>query len=446
MASQARGSDNLEIRRQTTRMAILGRLSTFRRGFVSTFSFDVVARGLSAVATVMFIRGLDVDSFAYLVLFLNVGQFAGSALTGGFRMRYMREEAERVSRGEERATGFALAIAASVALIFAVAAVAALVVALADIGHDGLWFVALTALYTIGHSSIEMAMYHYQAHLRFSRAGLLGVARSVAIFAVATAASFGTAQSGVAISAATAATVLVVAIAVCSPLIKDTLDVSLPETLRGDFRRESGWLTVYYLASAGFAYADIFIVASFLDAGAVASYGAALRYIAIVLGPMPALIAVTRVRTSQHDVVDSPHLQAGMLASWIRRSIVPVGATLALIALLAPLLIPLVDGGRYPDSVPIFQLMLLPALVGYTTMPSPNLLMSQRRYRLLAGFYSVVLALQLVAASFAAALSGVIAVAAVASLVGALEAGGVTVLATRMARGAIGIPEEAAAP
>jgi O-antigen/teichoic acid export membrane protein len=428
-------------------MAILGRLSTFRRGFVSTFSFDVVARGLSAVATVMFIRALDVGSFAYLVLFLNVGQFAGSALTGGFRMRYMREEAERVSRGEKQATGFALAVVASLALILVVAAVAAGVVSLAGIGgtgHDGLWFVALTALYTAGHASIEMAMYHYQAHLRFSRAGLLGVARSVAIFAVAAVATLGAAQSGVAISAATALAVFAVAIAVCAPLIRDTLDVSLPATLRGDFRRESGWLTVYYLASAGFAYADIFIVASFLNDAAVASYGAALRYIAIVLGPMPALIAVTRVRTSQHDIVDSPHLQVSMLMSWIRRTILPVGAALAAIALLAPVLIPLVDGGRYPDSVPIFQLMLLPALVGYTTMPSPNLLMSQRRYRLLAGFYSIVLGLQLVAASFAAALSGVVAVAAVASVVGACEAGGVTVLAARKAKGGLPVREEAA--
>ncbi|HEU5142017.1 MAG TPA: hypothetical protein VFU04_02555, partial [Solirubrobacterales bacterium] len=76
---------------------------------MSTLGLNVLARGLSAIATVLLVRSLSVDSFAYVVLFLNVGQFAGSALTGGIRERYMRVEAERVSRGSSEQTGFALA-------------------------------------------------------------------------------------------------------------------------------------------------------------------------------------------------------------------------------------------------------------------------------------------------------------------------------------------------
>ncbi len=397
------------------------------------------------MATIVFIRALDVDSFAYLVLFLNIGQFAGSALTGGVRMRYMRAEAERVSRGEGRATGFGLAMGATLVLVLGVATMAFAAVLLLDSNGSSshLLFVPLTAAYTAGNAAIELAMYHYQAHLRFSRAGIVGVIRGAATIAVAGIAGFHLLGSGVAAAAATAGATLAVALIVCLPLILQTASRSMSEVLGDDFGRESGWLTVYYLASAGFAYADIFVVASFLDANAVASYGAALRYLAIVLGPMPALLAVLRVRTSQHDVVDSSHLQTRMLMDWIRRTIVPVSLTIGVVAVAAPFLIPLLDGGRYPDSIPVFQVMLLPAIVNYATMPAPNLLMTQKRYRLLACFYAVVLVVQLIVASGMAQLAGVVAVAAVASSVGAAEAGGLAYLALRFSRQGASTPEAA---
>ena len=411
--------------------------STFRRGFISTLTLDVASRGLSAVATILFIRSLGVASFAYLVLFLNIGQFAGSALTGGIRMRYMRTEAERVSRGQKGNAGFALAMAVSMLLVLGVAIVAVAGVSVVDTGgsSSSRWlFVALTSAYTAGNAAIEMGIYHFQAHLKFTRAGMIAVSRSVAIIVVAAASLFGFIESGPATAGAVAATVLAVAILVCWPLIKQSLSTTLSDALADDFGRESAWLTVYFLGSAGFAYADIFVVAAFLDDAAVASYGAALRYLAIVLGPLPALIAVMRVRTSQEDVVDSAEQQSRLLLDWLRRSLFPVVVVIGLAALAAPLVIPLVDGGRYPDSVPVFQLMLIPALVDYMTLLAPNILMAQKRYRVLAIFYSVALGVQLIAAGTVAAVAGVVAVAAVASLVSAFEKGAVASLAHRLAK------------
>lgn len=425
----------------------LKQLSTFRRGFISTFTLDLIGRGLSALATIVFIRSLGVSSFAYLVLFLNIGQFAGSALTGGIRMRYMRTEAERVSRGDDVATGFGPAMATSMLLVLAVATLALAGVSLVDTGgsEESRWlFVALTAAYTGANAAVEMAIYHYQAHLRFTRAGVIGVVRGLAVVVVAIAALAGFVEDGALTAGAVAGTLMVVAAVVCAPLIRDAFSRPFAEAFGGDFGRESTWLTVYYLASAGFAYADLFIVAGFLDDEAVSSYGAALRYIAIILGPLPALIAVMRVRTSQSDLVDSAHAQADLMRGWIRRSALPVSAIIGAAALAAPFVIPLVDGGRYPDSVAIFELLLLPALVNYMTLPGPNLLMTQKRYRLLAGIYATALTAQLLAAGGVASVSGVVAVAAVASVVGALEAGAVAIFAHHLARRAASAPTPAA--
>ncbi|MBS1886877.1 MAG: hypothetical protein JSU06_06780 [Actinobacteria bacterium] len=412
------------------------KLSTFRRGFVSTFVLDILGRGFSALATVFFIRALTTDSFAYLVLFLNIGQFAGAALTGGIRMRYMRTEAERVSRGDEQATGFGLAMATSLLLVLAVGTLAVAGVAVVEGGGAGssLLFVALTAAYTAGYAAVELGIYHHQAHLSFARAGWIGVARGAALIVVAIAAVVGVVESGPLTAGAVAGATALVGLIVCAPLMRGNLGAAFGTGLSREFGRESAWLTLYYLASAGFAYADIFIVAGFLDDNAVASYGAALRYIAIVMGPLPALLAVMRVRTSQSDVIDSAATQVNMLRDWMRQSILPVSALIAVAALAAPFVIPLVDGGRYPDSVPIFEFMLLPALFNYATLPSSGLLMSQKRYPLMAAIYVSLLVVQLIAAGGVATVAGVVAVAGVASGVGAIEPVVVAIVAGRLAR------------
>lgn len=417
-------------RRGLRRIPLYGRLSTFRRGFVSTFSLDVFGRGLSALATVLFIRSLGVESFAYLVLFLTAGQFAGGALTGGIRTRYLRAEAERVSRGKQEATGFALALATGLGLIAAVGGVFFL--AASFIAGADEEFILLATLFTAGHASIELAMFHHQAHLRFAKGGMIGVARSASLLAVATAATVGAISSGPAVAGAAALSVAAVAVTACAPLVRQTIAVPARAALGGHFGHEAAWLTVYYLASAGFAYANVFVVAALLDDEAIASYGAATRYLAIVLGPVPALLAVIRVRTSQQDVVDSTNVQTNMLLGWIKRTIVPAGAMVGIAALAAPFAIPLLDDGNYPDSIPIFQLLMISALVIYTTMPSASMLMAQRRYRTLAMIYAVALAIEVAAGVVAAELAGVIAVAATAAVVGAGEASTVAMVAMRI--------------
>jgi O-antigen/teichoic acid export membrane protein len=401
---------------------------------------DIFGRGLSALATVLLIRSLAVESFAFVVLFLTVGQFTASALTGGLRMRYTRVEAERVSRESAVPAGFASALGGSLLLVVAVGAMAlvgATIVDASTSASEGKELVLLATPFTAAHSTIELVMQHHQAHLGFTRAGLLGAARGAAMLVVAVLAAAGALGSGIGVAAWLAGTFSLVAVLAAWPLLRASVRARSQEDHREGplgFGSESGWLTVYYLASGGFAYASIFVIAALLDDVALASYGAATRYLAIVLGPMPALLAVLRVRTSQADIVDSGALQAGMLMRWMRVAGPPVVVVLAVVALLAPVVIPIVDGGRYPDSIPIFQLLLASALFTYATMPGPNLLMTQRRYRLLAALYAAALVVELAAGTIAAEIWGVIAVAAVTAVVGSVEISLVAWLAVRAGR------------
>jgi O-antigen/teichoic acid export membrane protein len=396
------------------------RLSQFKRGFLSTFVLDVAARGLSAVTLILLLRALSVSNFAFIVLLLNVGQFLGSAATGGVRLRYTRQEAERVSRGDEEPSAFHATLLSGSGLILAAGILGIAGASALGVGKDAderLAFVAIATTYTLGSAGIEMAVFHYQAQLAFTRAGLLQVARSAVQVLVAVAATAGLLESGAAIGLWFAIGVGLVALVVAAPLALATRGARRGLEGRFGFGRETAALTLYSMASAGWAYLDLFLVAALLDDAAVAAYGAALRYVSIVLGPVPAMVSVLRVRTAQSDMIDSDEAQIAMMRRWARQTAPPVLAILAIAAIAAIWVIPLIDGGRYPDSVPIFQVLLATAFAQLITLPNSSLLIAQERYTSLAWVNTAAVGLNVVAATIAAELFGVVGIAVAGTLV-----------------------------
>jgi O-antigen/teichoic acid export membrane protein len=395
------------------------RLSRFKRGFVSTFVLDVTARGMSALMLILLLRTLAVGDFAFIVLLLNVGTFLGSAATGGIRLRYARIEAERISRGHERPSAFHATLLTGSGVILAAGALGLVGGSVLGIGsaHERLAFVAITTVFALGSAAVEIAAYHYQAQLAFLRAGLIQVARSALLVAVAGVATAGQLESGEAIGVYFAISVCLLGLMVAAPLALATRGAEHDPEGRFGFGRETAALTLYSIASAGWAYLDLFLVAALLDDAAVASYGAALRYVSIVMGPVPAMVSVLRVRTAQSDMIDSNEAQVAMMKRWAKQTALPAAVILGLAAIAAVWAIPLVDGGRYPDSVPIFQVLMLTAFAGFITLPNPSLLITQQRYGSLAWVNTAAVGLNVLTASLAAELFGVIGIAVAGALV-----------------------------
>lgn len=408
------------------------RLSQFRRAFLSTFTLDILARGVSALTTILLLRALPTDSFAFIVFFLTVGQFFGSAATGGLRMRYARLEAERVSRGIEEPSAFHVTLRNGAVLIVAAAVVSLIGASALGVGKDAQereLFVVLGTAFTLGHASVELTSFHYQAQLAFLRAGLIQVARSVVIFVVAIATTIGLIDSGTVVALYFAIAVDIVALIVAVPIALATRHTTVVGEGRFGFGRESASLTLYSLVSSGWAYLDIFLVASLLSSTAVASYGAGLRYVAIITGPVPSLVAVLRIRTAQHDMIDSQEDQVGLMFRWLKQSFLPTFLILGAGAVAAIWLIPWLNNNRYPESVAIFQILLIATFAEFVTLPSSSLLVAQERYTTLAWVNTAVVALNIPLAVLTASLFGVVGVAFAGTTVGVLQVSLVTFLA-----------------
>jgi O-antigen/teichoic acid export membrane protein len=394
---------------------------SFRRGFAATFVVDLMTKVLAAITVVVLIRGLSVSSYAYTTLFLTLAQFAGSAAGSGVRTFYLREEAERLSRGsrgraEGREASFVIALLKGTLLIVGIGICAVPIMRAGGLeskfgGDPNL--VVYAIVFAAGFSATELAIVRYQAKRRFFAAGALSLVRAAALLA-ASLIILATSKSNLSISVWFAASMLIVGITTAGIVGSRSLRHGpFPHiTMLG---REETLLTCYYVAAAGFAYVDVIVASALLSKSEVATLGAALRYLAIVLGPIPALGAVLRVRTSQVDLVDSLANQRAMLLSWIRRTALPAAVLVGLAMALAPVLIPQIDGGRYPDSVVVFQIFLATALTAYVTAPGVSILMTQRRYLALASIYAVGLLLNFVGDVVVARPFGVIGIAVVSS-------------------------------
>jgi O-antigen/teichoic acid export membrane protein len=379
---------------------------------------DLVARLLGAVTVVVLIRALSVSNYAFMTLFLTLAQLGGSAAAGGVRTRYLREEAERVSRNAPASAGaFTAALAATVALTSAAAILGMPIAATVGLGHHAGGDIALIFYafgYAVSWAVIELSMARMQARRRFLAAGLLNVTRAAAV-AVAALIVASASQRLPALAVWFIALLAVVAVGAAASAVRESgyRVRSLARVL--GMTAEERWLSFYYLAAAGFAYVDVVVASALLGQKEIATLGAALRYLAVILGALPALGVILRVRTAQADVVDSAAAQLRMVIGWIKRIGPPALLLMGAAIGVAPTVIPVIDRGRYPGSIVAFQIYLVMALATYLVAPSVAVLMAQRRYRFLATRYGICLCINVLGDAAVARRFGVTGIATVST-------------------------------
>jgi len=407
---------------------------SFRRGFATLLVVDLGTKALTAATVLVLIRGLSVALYAYVTVLFTLAQVAASAGGGGILTRYLREESEQASRGSadgsEEHLLQALLKASLIITGFGLCAIP--VVAVFGIGSgfgSGIILVALATTFAAGSNATDLAIARYQARRRFSKAGLLSALRACALLVAACIVSF--AQSELVIGVWLVGSMLVVGLASTGRVFRAS---SAGRHLSVRFTREEAWLSFFSFAAAGFAYIDILVASVLLNEHQVSTLGASLRYWALVLSAMPALGAVLRVRTAQVDIVDSAARQRAMVFSWIRRTFIPTTLITGAAFLLAPSVIPAVDGGKYPESVETFQIFLVTALAAYITAPAGTILIARRRYDLLGSVYAVGLIINLIGDVLVARSFGVYGIAVVSSTVYVAIALTVTALAVRETR------------
>jgi O-antigen/teichoic acid export membrane protein len=282
-------------------------------------------------------------------------------------------------------------------------------------GRIAFWSCAF--LYGCGQATSDLLIYHHQARLAFRRAGWLNLARSAALLASSLVIAAGAMRTGLQASLLLAATVTAFSLMTATGILRSELRRGIRRMSLRATLADTPWLTVYSLASAAYSNSDVLLVAAMLSKYDTAVFGVAQRYYSIALGAVPALIVVFRVRTSQVDVVDSVAAQRRLLLHWMRRvaPIMGLGAVAGAIA--APLVLPVISHGRYPQAVAVFQILTVYAGALYLVLPAPSLLMARHRYARLAKITAAEVVADVIGDVIAAPTTGLIGVAVAATIV-----------------------------
>jgi O-antigen/teichoic acid export membrane protein len=152
---------------------------------------------------------------------------------------------------------------------------------------------------------------------------------------------------------------------------------------RGKYR----FLFAYFCILSAFSQLDVFMLKAIASNIQLATYGAAFRYYTLV---SLALASIHVVLLPAIQQLKSPDQLDELLAKHVR-----ILAIFALVtgagAWAAQWIIPAIDMGKYPDSVMVFRILAVSAILSFALSPHVNLLMRFEDFRFLTILISVAL-------------------------------------------------------
>lgn len=340
------------------------------RRFAFVLSADIFAKGVLALVTIALIRFLEPGSYAAYTFAIAVATAASQTLAASFNRIYIvGHQKLALSDRVESFLGLQLAL---------VLCAAGLGAGWSAVFGGTYWAVVFLGL---GMVLSDFAKTFFQQQNRFSRYSGIEVARALLqAVAVATVLILG----GEAVRASPVLDAQAIALLIASFAALGThlqwRRAADPRAFyplaREIFVGRYGVLVAYFAAVALFSQVDVFMLRWLAPPDSLATYGAALRYYALL---SLALGAVHAVLLPAIQGANSAEQLAALYRKHARLvlAFVPV---VGILALAAQWLLPLIDRGRYPQSVTVFRVLALSSIVSFAFSPHVNLLMKLERF------------------------------------------------------------------
>lgn len=356
------------------------------RAIFQVFSFDIFSKALMAAAGIALIRFLPEAEYALYTLCLSLVMAVTQVISSSFNRIYI--VGFEALRGEQAASALFLVQAV---LIAAVAAAASPWRGIAGGNY------AFVVMLVVATSLADFAKTVFQQQLNFLRFSMVEAGRSL-LFVLLVAlliAHFGQALSAGSVLAVQAAAMLVAALLVLRGRFEvrrcPDLRVAL-HTAKTVFAGGYGCLFGYFAVLAIFSQIDIFMLKAMGTVTDLATYGSAFRYYSLLL------LCLGAVHSVLLPVVQKLSNRQGLetLYSKMRRLMRIFVPAALLLAWGAHWFIPWVDGGRYPEAVETFRILVASSVVSFAFSPHANLAMRFEDFRFLLIMACVALAVSLV--------------------------------------------------
>ncbi|HUF80093.1 MAG TPA: polysaccharide biosynthesis C-terminal domain-containing protein [Burkholderiales bacterium] len=343
------------------------------RTVILVFTLDLVSKLILGVVGLLLIRYMPQAEFALFTLATAAVTLVVQAMAASFNRVFIVGHSRFAAT-----TSPSMFLATQLWLLVALALLAWPLRGPAE----GLYGLATLLAFAMAFS--EFARTFFQQQLRFLRFAAIELARSGLVAAgivglIAVAGFSMAAWHAMAVQAAAIWLVFAVAFGrnVRFPELFAIREAAglLRRVLSGPYR----FLFGYFAVLAAFTQMDILMLKALGDEFALATFGSAARYYALLslaLGAVHSVFlpAIQRMETAR---------QLGTLFRTHARMFWAFIPFIAASAWLAGWVIPLVDAGKYPQAVDVFRILCVSATISFAFSPHVNLVLRYERFRFL---------------------------------------------------------------
>ena len=332
-------------------------------------SGDFLSRGITAFTGLVLIRTMEIPQFAIYVLIAGTASMIVGALTSAFGTVFIVGHAEM--KLQERGLEF-LVIQLLLALALALVALF-----FSDFFSGLAWLVGILLVFGV---AAEFVRNFERQRLDFAAFAAFNLARTVLfLVAVATLAIFLPDQlTAINVCIAQSAAAALTSFHLVKWFKKKIKLEVIAEIIKLIWKDQLSFF-LYVLVMAGLSQIDIILLKLWSNESQIATFGSAFRYYSLVVAILAGVNSVLLPHLPSITNADDMRRIIGNASKVLIAGIPLVG----ICAALAPWLLPLVDKGKFPDSIPTFQILCISASISLALSPYANILFVRKKFRLL---------------------------------------------------------------
>jgi O-antigen/teichoic acid export membrane protein len=342
------------------------------KSIIQVFSFDILAKAFLGVMGILLIRFMGSSEYAHYTLAVSIVTIVTQAFATSFNRLYIVGRSRLAQCDPSGFLGLQLA-----ALLGLAAA------ALAFYGQIGpiFWLILLAAS---AATLTEFSKTFFQEQLKFLRFSFIELARTMMILA-GVAGGFLLLGKGMAawqVLTIQSFAMLMVFTVVFAGKIDFARVFRLGQAwrlVREAAKKDFAYLFAYFFLFSFFGQLDIWMLRILTDDQAVATYGSAFRYYAIVIMGLSSVHVVLLPFTQKVGSIR----QLRATFKKYRRFILLSAPLILIGAWLSQWLIPLIDGGKYPQAIQVFRILAVSSIISLAFSPYVNTVMRFGKFRYL---------------------------------------------------------------
>jgi O-antigen/teichoic acid export membrane protein len=351
------------------------------KSILQVFSFDLLSKILVGAIGILLIRYMEATEYALFTFSISVISVVAQTLSNTVRRIYIvGYDNLLVSKPIESFLGLQI-------LTITVFSIAGLMI---TENIDMMYFLIINMI--LGTTLIEFSKTIFQQELNFKRFSQIEIVKSILIFLFTTILIYKELYD---LSAWKVLLIQsLITILISASILWRKVDfksvfnfINVLQVGRNIVKGSYKFLIGYVLFSTILSQQDVFMLKYLSDNNELATYGSAFRYYTLLLLALSSvnsvlLPVIQDIKTlNELDLIYSKH-----------KKILIIFVPIVLIgAFFANWIFPIIDLGKYPNSVPVFQILSISAIISFTLSPHINFIMKFEDFKFL--FYVITISI-----------------------------------------------------